>query len=131
VERADVLIENFSPRVLDGFGLTREALHDANPRLIVTRMPAFGLSGPWRDRTGFAQTMEQATGMAWMTGFADGPPVIPRGPCDPLAGMHAVFAVIAALVDRDRTGSGHFLECTMVEAALNVAAEMAIEHDAY
>jgi crotonobetainyl-CoA:carnitine CoA-transferase CaiB-like acyl-CoA transferase len=128
---SDVLIENFSPRVLDGFGLDRPFLAELNPRLVTVRMPAFGLDGPWRDRTGFAQTMEQAAGMAWMTGFADGPPVIPRGPCDPIAGMHAAFAVIAALDERERSGRGHFIESTMVEAALNVAAEIAIEHSAY
>lgn len=128
---SDVLIENFSPRVLDGFGLDRPFLAELNPRLVTVRMPAFGLDGPWRDRTGFAQTMEQAAGMAWLTGFADGPPLIPRGPCDPIAGMHAAFAVIAALDERERSGRGHFIESTMVEAALNVAAEVAIEHSAY
>ena len=97
----------------------------------MVRMPAFGLNGPWRDRTGFAQTMEQASGMAWMTGFAEGPPIIPRGACDPLAGMHATFALMAALEERDRSGQGHLLEVTMVEAALNVAAEVVIEHSAY
>jgi crotonobetainyl-CoA:carnitine CoA-transferase CaiB-like acyl-CoA transferase len=72
--------------------------------------------------------MEQATGMAWMTGHADGPPVIPRGVCDPIAGLHAAFAAIAALVIRDRTGAGMHVESTMVEAALNVAAEMLVEY---
>ncbi|MFN8644352.1 MAG: CoA transferase [Candidatus Binatia bacterium] len=85
-------IENFSPRVLDNFGLTWEAIHAANPRAILVRMPAFGLSGPWRDNTGFAQTMEQMTGLAWVTGHRDDQPRIQRGPCDPLAGMHAAFA---------------------------------------
>ena len=69
----------------------------ANPRIVMVRMPAYGLDGPWRDRTGFAQTMESITGMAWVTGWADGPPVLPRGPCDPLASAHAVFATILAL----------------------------------
>ena len=94
----------------------------------MVRMPAFGLDGPWRDRVGFAQTMEQATGMAWMTGHADGPPVIPRGVCDPIAGLHAAFAAVAALVIRDRDGTGMHVESTMVEAALNVAAEMLVEY---
>jgi crotonobetainyl-CoA:carnitine CoA-transferase CaiB-like acyl-CoA transferase len=128
---ADVLIENFSPRVLDEFGLDQAGLAALNPRLITIRMPAFGLDGPWRDRTGFAQTMEQASGMAWMTGEADGPPLIPRGACDPLAGMHAAFAAVAALDDRERTGRGGYIESTMVEAALNVAAEIVLERTAY
>ena len=131
VKTSDALIENYSPRVLDNFGITWERLHEVNERLVMVRMPAFGLSGPWRDRTGFAQTMEQASGMAWLTGFPDGPPVIPRGPCDPLAGMHAAFALLACIEERNSSGEGHFVESTMVEAALNVAAEMVIEYSAY
>jgi crotonobetainyl-CoA:carnitine CoA-transferase CaiB-like acyl-CoA transferase len=131
IARSDAVMENFSPRVLDHFGITWETVQRLNPRAIMVRMPAFGLSGPWRDRTGFAQTMEQASGMAWMTGFSDGPPVIPRGPCDPLAGMHAAFALLAALEERARSGRGRFIEATMVEAALNVAAELVIEQSAY
>ncbi len=127
IAASDLVIENFSPRVMENFGLEWDAVRDANPRAILIRMPAFGLDGPWRDRVGFAQTMEQATGMAWMTGHADGPPVIPRGVCDPIAGLHAVFAAIAALVIRDRDGSGMQVESTMVESALNVAAEMLVE----
>jgi len=120
---ADVVIENFTPRVMDQFGLTWERLHARNPSLIMVRMPAFGLSGPWRDRTGFAQTMECLSGMAWLTGFEDGPPVLVLGACDPLAGMHAVIATLLALLERDRSGAGHMVESVMVEAALNAAAE--------
>ena len=55
------------------------------------RMPAFGLDGPWRDRTGFAMTIEQVSGLAWRTGYED-KPLVPRGACDPVGGMHATFA---------------------------------------
>ncbi|WP_062540727.1 CoA transferase, partial [Mycobacterium celatum] len=79
VAGADVVIENFSPRVMEHFGLTADALLAVNPRLVVARMPAFGLEGPWRDRVGFAPTMEQIAGLAWVTGLPDGPPVAPRG----------------------------------------------------
>ena len=105
IAASDLVIENFSPRVMENFGLELGRGAAANPRAVMVRMPAFGLDGPWRDRVGFAQTMEQATGMAWMTGHADGPPVIPRGVCDPIAGLHAAFAAVAALVIRDRDGS--------------------------
>lgn len=128
IAASDLVIENFSPRVMTNFGLSWDAVRAANPRTVMVRMPAFGLDGPWRDRVGFAQTMEQATGMAWMTGHADGPPVIPRGVCDPIAGLHAAFAAVAALVVRDRDGTGMHVESTMVEAALNVAAEMLVEY---
>jgi crotonobetainyl-CoA:carnitine CoA-transferase CaiB-like acyl-CoA transferase len=128
IAASDLVIENFSPRVMENFGLDWGVVSAANPRAVMVRMPAFGLDGPWRDRVGFAQTMEQATGMAWMTGHADGPPVIPRGVCDPIAGLHAVFAAIAALATRDREGNGLHVESTMVESALNVAAEMLVEY---
>jgi len=128
IAASDLVLENFSPRVMENFGLRWDAVRAANPRAVMVRMPAFGLDGPWRDRVGFAQTMEQATGMAWMTGHADGPPVIPRGVCDPMAGLHAAFAAIAALAIRDREGTGMHVESTMVESALNVAAEMLLEY---
>jgi crotonobetainyl-CoA:carnitine CoA-transferase CaiB-like acyl-CoA transferase len=125
---ADIVVENFTPRVMDQFGLTWERLHSLNPELIMVRMPAFGLDGPWRDRTGFAQTMESLTGMAWLTGFPSGPPVLVRGAGDPLAGMHAVIATLLAVLVRDREGGGRLVEATMVEAALNTAAEQVIEY---
>jgi len=130
VETADVLVENYTPRVMDQFGLGWDRLHALNPALHMVRMPAFGLDGPWRDRTGFAQTMECITGMAWMTGFADGPPVLVRGACDPLAGMHAVIATLLAILQRDADGQGRMVEAIMVEAALNVAAEQVVEYSA-
>jgi len=128
---SDVVIENYTPRVMDGFGLTWDAIHALNPQTIYLRMPAFGLSGPWRDHTGFAQTMEQMTGMAWLTGHADDQPRIQRGPCDPLSGMHAAFSLLVALEERERRGEGVHVECTMVEGALNAAAEASIEFSAY
>jgi crotonobetainyl-CoA:carnitine CoA-transferase CaiB-like acyl-CoA transferase len=131
IPSADVVIENFSPRVLDSFGLSWEKIHALNPAAILVRMPAFGLTGPWRDRVGFAQTMEQISGLAWITGYPDDRPVIPRGVCDPLAGIHAVVALLTTLASRDRTGVGRMVEVPMIEAALNVAAEVVIEHTAY
>ncbi|HEX4432050.1 MAG TPA: CoA transferase [Frankiaceae bacterium] len=127
----DVVLENFSPRVMTNLGLDWDTVSAVNPDALMVRMPAFGLDGLWRDRVGFAQTMEQVSGMAWLTGEADGAPVIPRGACDPIAGLHAAFATIVGLEHRRLTGSGALVEVTMVEAALNVAAQMVIEHSAY
>ncbi len=127
---ADAVIENFTPRVMPQLGLDWDHLHTVNPRVISVSMPAFGSEGPWRDRTGFAQTMEAVSGMAHVTGFPDGPPVLVRGCPDPLAGMHAVFVTLAALAQRDRDGKGHRVEVVMVEAALNAAAEAVIEYSA-
>ncbi|MDP6977791.1 MAG: CoA transferase [Myxococcota bacterium] len=130
IAKADVVIENFSARVLENFGLGWEAVHEINPRAIFVRMPAFGLDGPWRDRPGFAMTIEQVSGLAWMTGYHDLPLVI-RGMCDPVGGMHAVFALLAALEVRKRTGRGQLVEVPLVEVALNLAAEQVLEHSAF
>lgn len=131
VKCSDVLVENFSPRVFDNFAITWEAVSEQNPRIVMVRMPAFGLDGPWRNNVGFAQTMEQMTGMAWVTGHEYDQPRIPRGPCDPLAGMHSAFAMLAGLRRRDETGQGALIEVSMVESALNAAAEQVVEFTAY
>jgi crotonobetainyl-CoA:carnitine CoA-transferase CaiB-like acyl-CoA transferase len=129
--QADAVIENFSPRVLDQFGLGADVLLELNPRLMVVRMPAFGLTGPWRDRVGFAPTMEQIAGLAWVTGMPDGPPIAPRGACDPLAGVHAAFALVAALEFAERTGRGQLVEMPMIESVLNVTAVQTIEFEVF
>ena len=131
VGQADAVIENFSPRVMDQFGLGADALLELKPGLVVVRMPAFGLTGPWRDRVGFAPTMEQIAGLAWVTGLPEGPPVPPRGACDPLAGAHAAFALLAALEFADRTGRGQLVEVPMIETVLNVTAAQTIEFEVF
>jgi len=94
-------------------------------------MPAFGLTGPWRDRVGFAPTMEQIAGLAWVTGMPDGRPVAPRGACDPLAGAHAAFVLLAALEFTERTGRGQLVEVPMIETVLNVTAVQTMEFEVF
>ncbi len=129
-ETCDVVIENFTPRVLEQFGLTYERFREARPDIIMVRMPGFGLDGPWRDRPGFAASMEQVSGLAWVTGYRDGIPHIP-GACDPLAGGHAAFAVLTALAHRERTGEGQHIELAMLDMTANLAAEQVLEYHAY
>ncbi|HEV7526701.1 MAG TPA: CoA transferase, partial [Acidimicrobiia bacterium] len=128
VARSDVVAENFTPQVLERFGLDWDTVHALNPEAIMLRMPAFGLDGPWRARGGFAQTMEQLTGMAWVTGYENGPPIIPGGPVDPMVGAHAALALVAALEHRARTGSGQLVEVPLVEVATAVTAEQVIRY---
>lgn len=129
--KADIVIENFTPRVIEAFDLDWDVIREVNPRAVMVRMPAFGLDGPWRDRPGFAQTMEQITGLAWMTGHPEDQPRIQRGPCDPNGGLHAAFGALVGLAHRDRTGEGCLIEAPMFEAAVNVAAEPVIEWSAH
>jgi crotonobetainyl-CoA:carnitine CoA-transferase CaiB-like acyl-CoA transferase len=127
---ADVVVENFTPRVMDQFGLSFTDLTAVNPRIIMVRMPGFGLDGPWSDRPGFAATMEQVSGLAWITGYADHLPMIP-GICDPLAGMHSAFAILTALEHRARTGSGQLVELAMIDLAANLVIEQVLEQTVY
>jgi crotonobetainyl-CoA:carnitine CoA-transferase CaiB-like acyl-CoA transferase len=128
---ADVVAENYTPRVMEGFGLGWEAVRAINPRVVYARLPAYGLDGPWRDRVGFAQTMEAMSGLASITGYPDGPPLLPRGPCDPNGAMHAAFAIQVALAAREATGEGQFVEAPLIESALNIAAQQVVEYSAY
>jgi crotonobetainyl-CoA:carnitine CoA-transferase CaiB-like acyl-CoA transferase len=128
---ADVMVENYTPRVIENWDMGWERVKKVNPGLVMCRMPAFGLDGPWHDRVGFAQTMEQVSGLSWSTGYRGGPPMMPNGPCDPLGGMHAAFAILTALVQRDSTGVGSMIEAPLVESALNLAAEEVLEFSAF
>ena len=129
VADADVVVENFTPRVMENFGLGYDVLKGFNEKIIEVRMPGFGLDGPWRDRVGFAMTMEQLAGLAWITGYPDGLPTAPRGACDPLAGVHAAFLTVAALEHRGRTGLGQLVEVPMIDVVLNASALQVIERD--
>jgi crotonobetainyl-CoA:carnitine CoA-transferase CaiB-like acyl-CoA transferase len=127
----DVMLENLSPRVVEQLGLGPGAALAANPRMVVVRMPAFGVSGPWRDRVGFAQTIEQAVGMASLTGYAGEAPTIPNGMCDPIAGVHGAIAALVGISERDRTGVGQVVEAPMIGGGLNTTAEQVLDHSAF
>ncbi|MCT7661195.1 CaiB/BaiF CoA transferase family protein [Mycobacterium deserti] len=125
---ADVVIENFSPRVVEQFGLDYDSLVKINPGVVMVRMPGFGLEGPWRDYVGWALNIEQLAGMSAVTGFADGPPCNLQGPADPIAGVHATVALLAALEHRRRTGEGQLIEVAQIEVGAAVTAEPVIEY---
>lgn len=131
IPTCDVVIENFTPRVLDQVGLTYESMRDLREDLILVRMPGFGLDGPWRDNAAFAFVIEDASGLTWLTGHADQNPVEPYCVGDSNAGLHAAYGVLVALAHRDSTGEGCQVEAAMVDAALSITAEQVIERSAY
>ena len=131
IGHCDVVVENYTPRVFENWGMDYEALSAARPDLIVVRAPAWGLTGPWRDRGGYAPIMEQASGLGYITGYPDDNPISPFGPADPIAGTHATIALLLALHYRRRTGRGMLLEVPMAGSALNLAAEGVVEYSAY
>jgi crotonobetainyl-CoA:carnitine CoA-transferase CaiB-like acyl-CoA transferase len=131
VRTCDVVIENYTPRVLEQLGVDYETLRSERPDLVMVRMPGFGLDGPWRDQAAFAFVIEDASGLTWLTGHPDLLPFEPYTVGDPNAGLHALFGLLVALQHRRRTGEGGLVEASMVDAALNIAAEQVIEHSAY
>lgn len=131
ITTCDVIVENFTPRVLDQIGLDFAAVQALRPDAIMVRMPGFGLDGPWRDNPAFAYVIEAAAGISWLTGYPDRNPYEPYSVGDPNAGIHALNGLLLALEHRSRTGEGMLVEAAMVDAALNVAAEQVIEYSAY
>ncbi len=131
VEHSDVLLDNFSPRVLEQWDLDQTVLLERNPELVVLRAPAYGITGPWRERLAYAPTIEAQAGLAWITGFPDRGPEPPSGVADAMGGAHATVALLLALEYRRRTGRGMFLECPMVGSSLNLAAGQVVEYSAY
>jgi crotonobetainyl-CoA:carnitine CoA-transferase CaiB-like acyl-CoA transferase len=126
VPRADVVIENFSARVVDQFGLGYGRLRALRPDIVMVRMPGFGLEGPWRDYVGWAMGIEQASGMCAVTGEPDRP-MNPGGFLDPVIGMHAAVAIQAALEHRQRTGEGQMIEIAQLEVGANLTVEQVID----
>ena len=117
VRRADVLVENFAPGVMDRLELDWERLRAANPRLIYASSSGFGSSGPNRDFPAMDLTVQAMSGVMSVTGFEDRPPV-KAGPalCDFFAGTHLYGAITTALYEREKTGSGRRVEVSMQEA---------------
>lgn len=125
IDSADVVVENFTPRVMEQLGLDL-----SRDDLISVRMPGFGLDGPWRDDPAFAFVIEDAAGLTWRTGYPDRNPLSPYALGDSNAGLHALAGLLRALQHRAATGEGVQLEAAMVDAALNIAAEQIVEYAA-
>ena len=128
-ERADVLLENFSPGTMDDLGVGWSRLHEVNPRLIYASGSGFGISGPDRDNLAMDMTIQAASGIMSVTGFPDGPPV-KAGPTlvDFMGGIHLYAGIVTALYDRDRSGTGRLVEVAMQEA---VYPSLAASYDYY
>ena len=123
VEQSDVVLENYSPRVMSNFGLEWDVLSERNPHIIHVAMPAFGKSGPWRDRISYGPGIDAMSGMSWLTGYADGSPLKPGNfYCDQNAGLSAALSTVAALRARDRVG-GQTVELAMLEGELQLIGE--------
>ena len=115
IERADVLVENFSPGTIGRLGFGDEAVRARRPGLVYASISGFGQTGPARHRTAYDLILQGMGGMMSVTGQPDGPPTKLGVPiADIAAGMFAAYAVAAALFERERTGRGRFVDCSML-----------------
>ena len=132
VAGADVLVENFRPGTLDGWGITRDWLHGLNPRLTVLRVTGFGQDGPYAGRPGFARIFEAMSGFTQICGEEEGRPLHLGYPIsDAVAGLFGAVGVLAALHElaRDPGRRGQEIDCSATEAMLRTLEFLAIEYD--
>jgi crotonobetainyl-CoA:carnitine CoA-transferase CaiB-like acyl-CoA transferase len=119
VARADVVMENFRPGVMDRLGIGYQALRTINPKLIYCTISGFGATGPYRNEAGYDGKIQALSGIMSLTGHKEmGPTRAGFAVCDVLSGMTAAFAVSSALYQRTHTGEGQFIDVSMLEASL-------------
>jgi crotonobetainyl-CoA:carnitine CoA-transferase CaiB-like acyl-CoA transferase len=126
---ADVVAENFSPRVMGNFGLDYASLTKIKPDAILISLSAYGASGPYSNIPGIGGTIEPMSGMSSLLGYEDGPP-INSGQMypDPVAGYYGAAAAVLALRHRARTGEGQYIDLSMQDANMTFIADALMEY---
>ncbi len=117
VDHAHVLVENMRPGKLEALGLGPDVLHERNPSLVVVRVTAFGQTGPYRDRPGFATLAEAMSGFAALNGAEDGPPTLPPvALTDEVTALVGAFATMVAL----HSGVGQVVDANLIESMMQI-----------
>ena len=130
ISMSDVVVENFSPRVMSNWGLGYEKLREVKEDLIMLSMSGMGRTGPWKDFVAFGPTVQALGGLTYLTSYDEKPPVgAGYAHADVISGLYGAAAVIAALEDRDKTGLGVHIDlseyeavCTLIGPTLMAAA---------
>jgi crotonobetainyl-CoA:carnitine CoA-transferase CaiB-like acyl-CoA transferase len=127
---ADVLIENFRPGTLERWNLGPGDLEAVNPRLVTLRISGFGQTGPYAHKPGFGTLAESISGVAGVSGFPDGPPMLPAiALADEVAGLVGAYAVLIALHERERSGRGQVIDCSLYESLFQISGPLALAYD--
>ena len=126
---ADVVVDNYSPRVMPNLGLDYESLRKIKPDIIMVSMPAFGSTGPWANFIAFGPGTDALSGVCEITGYEDGPPLKPGNfYADQNGGFHTVLAIMLALWHRKNTGQGQRIESTLRDGLVSVIGEKFLEY---
>jgi CoA:oxalate CoA-transferase len=129
VARADVLIQNFRPGVMERIGLDYASVRALNPRLVYGSVSGYGPDGPWRDIPGQDLLAQSISGLPWLNGSrAEGPVPVGLSVADLLASCHLAEGITALLLRRERTGEGGFVETSLLEAMLDLQFELISAH---
>ena len=129
LRRADVVINNYRPGVMDRMGLGRAALKALKPDLVSAHVTGFGLAGPYADRPSFDFIAQAMSGFMSVNGFADGPPLRAAPPIsDLVAGAYAAMGILAALVRRARTGAGEEVATALTDSMTSMLAFLATNY---
>lgn len=129
VSKADVIIQNFRPGVMERIGLDYESVAKLNPSIVYASATGYGDTGPWKDRPGQDLLAQSISGMTWLSGSADdGPVPVGLSIADHLMSCHIAQGVTALLVRRFRTGAGGYLQTSLLEAMLDLQLELLSTH---
>ncbi|MBI4587373.1 MAG: CoA transferase [Candidatus Rokubacteria bacterium] len=128
---ADVVVENYRPGTLEKWGLGYDVLSAINPKVILTRITGFGQTGPYSHKPGFGTLAEGFAGYAYITGFADRPPLLPGfGLADSTTGLAGAFLTMVALYERDRRGGGgQVLDLAIYEPLFTLLGPQVVDFD--
>ena len=129
LRRADVMIQNFRPGIIEKLGFDCDSVSQLNPRLVYAEITGYGKVGPWRGKPGQDLLLQSLSGLAWLNGNADQPPV-PFGlaVADLFAGAHLVQGILACLIRRGITGKGGRVEISLLESVLDFQFEVLTTH---
>jgi formyl-CoA transferase len=129
---ADVLIENFRPGAMEGWGLGPDELLALNPRLIMLRISGYGQTGPYRDKPGFGVVAEAMSGLRHLTAEPGRVPVrVGVSIGDTLAALHGVIGILLAMQERQRSGKGQVIDVALYEAVFNCMESLLPEYSAF
>ncbi len=121
VKTCDVMMENFGPGVLDRLGFGWEKVHEINPRIVMASIKGFGTEGPYAAFKAYENVAQAMGGSMSTTGLLDGPPVVTGAQIgDSGTGVHLMAGILAALLQRERTGKGQYVECAMMDCVMNL-----------